>query len=74
MIQKNDRGQTFQPQDQTISFALKPETLKEIEEQGLLFHKVIARDPHANQLRVVVRDTSSGSLGSVTIPFGQLKM
>jgi VWFA-related protein len=74
LVQKNDRGKTFNGESDTISLAMKSETYQKIEKQGFVFHKVIGRAPQATQLRVIVRDVSSGTLGSVTIPFNQLKL
>ncbi|HZL57391.1 MAG TPA: hypothetical protein VFC21_09930, partial [Bryobacteraceae bacterium] len=73
-IQKNSRGQTFNGEDDTISLAMKPDTFQKIERQGVLYHKVIPKSPQATMLRVIVRDASSGTLGSVTVPFEQLKL
>jgi hypothetical protein len=74
LVQKNERGRTFHGENDTISLAMKPETYQKIQQQGFVFHKVIARAAQATQLRVVVRDQSSGTLGSVTVPFNQLKL
>jgi VWFA-related protein len=74
MVQKNDHGKNFNGETSTISLAMKPETFQRVEQTGLLFHKVVPRVPQATQLRVIVRDASSGTLGSVTIPFNQLKL
>jgi hypothetical protein len=74
LIQKNDRGRTFNGETDTINMAMKPETYQKIEQEGLVFHKVIPRSGQATMLRVIVRDASSGTLGSVTVPFNQLKL
>jgi VWFA-related protein len=74
LIQKDDRGRTFNGETDTLSLAMKPETYQKIEQEGLIFHKVIPRAGQATQLRVIVRDASSGTLGSVTVPFRQLKL
>jgi len=73
-IQKNSHGQTFNGEDDTISLAMKPDTFQKIERQGVLYHKVIPKSAQATMLRVIVRDASSGTLGSVTVPFEQLKL
>jgi VWFA-related protein len=74
LIQKNDQGKTFNGESDTVSLALKPETYAQIEKTGLLFRKIIPRIPQATQLRIIVRDESSGTLGSVTVPYSQLKL
>lgn len=74
LIQKNDKGKTFDGQDVSVTLAMKPDTYRKVEQDGLLFHKVITRSAQATQLRVIVRDASSGTLGSVTVPFRALKL
>jgi hypothetical protein len=74
LVQKNDRGKSFNGEDDTVTLAMKPGTYQQIEQQGLLFHKVIPKSAQATMLRVIVRDASSGTLGSVTVPFAQLKL
>jgi len=74
MVQKNDRGKTFNGEDSTITLAMKPDTYQKVEKEGFVFHKVIPRAAQATMLRVIVRDASSGTLGSVTVPFRQLKL
>ncbi len=74
LIQKNDHGKSYNGEDINVALAMKPDTYKKVEQDGLMFHKVISKSPQATQLRVIVRDASSGTLGSVTIPFNQLKL
>ncbi len=73
-IQKNEQGKQFSGIDDTVTLALKPESVTKLRKEGLIYHKFVARVPQATQLRVVVRDASSGTLGSVTVPFSQLKL
>ncbi len=72
-VQKNNRGQQFAPVNETIDLNLtKPTYDKLVKEQGLLFQKSVTLVPQARELRVVVRDGPSGTLGSVTVPFDQI--
>jgi hypothetical protein len=73
-IQKNEQGKQFNGIDDTVTLTLKPESVTKLRKEGLIYHKFVARVPQATQLRVVVRDASSGTLGSVTVPFSQLKL
>ncbi len=73
LVQKNGRGQQFEGVNETIDLNLtKPTYDKLAKEQGLLFSKSITLVPQARELRVVVRDVPSGTLGSVTVPFDQI--
>jgi hypothetical protein len=73
-IQKNEQGKQFNGSDDTVTLTLKPESAQKLRKEGLIYHKLVAKLPQATQLRVVVRDASSGTLGSVTVPFSQLKL
>jgi hypothetical protein len=73
IVQKNNRGQQFAAVNQTIDLNLtKPTYDKLVKEQGLLFTKAVTLVPQARELRVVVRDVPSGTMGSVTVPFNQI--
>jgi len=40
--------------------------------EGLVYKKPLNMEVKATQLRVIVRDSASGTMGSVTIPFRDL--
>jgi VWFA-related protein len=67
-VQKNDRGNQFNGKDDTITLALTKENYDKVMTEGLSYHQVVPLVPQATQLRVVVRDDASGTLGSVTVP------
>ncbi|HEV2688876.1 MAG TPA: VWA domain-containing protein [Bryobacteraceae bacterium] len=71
-VQKDDRGNQFNGETDTVELNLLPDTYDKITHQGLLYKKVINRDRRASMFRVVVRDAASGSIGSVTVPFNQI--
>jgi hypothetical protein len=56
-----------------LSIALTDENYKKVLEQGVIHRYRGARQPSAKTLRVVVRDATSGAVGSVTIPFDQVR-
>jgi len=39
-----------------------------------VFRLMVKRVPGAQELRVIVRDASSGAMGSVTVPYRDLKL
>ena len=51
----------------------KQEKYAQVSKEGLTYRQVIEKNGRATQLRIVVRDAASGSMGSVTVPFGELK-
>ncbi len=73
-IQRNEHGKQFSGEDDTVTLTLKPESAQKLQKDGLTFHKFVKKAAQATQLRIVVRDASSGTLGSVTVPFDQLKL
>lgn len=53
---------------QQVSEDLKPEGLAELKNRGLTYHNALALPPGEYQVRFVVRDDSSGRMGSVLAP------
>jgi len=56
-----------------LSIALTEDSYKTVMEQGLKHRYRGAREPGATTLRIVVRDASTASLGSVTVPLSQIQ-
>jgi hypothetical protein len=72
-VQKDDRGGQFNGVSDTMELQLKHANYEKISKDGLIYKKTIEMAPQANQLRVVVRDAASGTVGTVTIPFREIK-
>jgi VWFA-related protein len=70
IVQKNDRGNQFNGTDDKIELNLtKPQYEKMIASAGLILpDRTVPLLPQATQLRIVVRDDASGTLGSITVP------
>jgi len=51
---------------------LTPESYEKYR-QGLRYQRFVPRQTGATHLRVIVQDASTGTLGSVTVPFDQLR-
>ena len=73
-VQRDEKGHQFKSDDDTMTLALKPDTYQKIMREGLIYHRFVPRIQAATQLRIVVRDASSGSTGSVTVPFSSVKL
>jgi VWFA-related protein len=67
-VQKNDRGDQFNGTDKTISLTLPKDKYMEVMTGGLRYHDIVPLVAQATQLRIVVRDDASSTLGSITIP------
>ena len=72
-VQKDDRGGQFNGVSDTMELQLHQANYEKISKEGLIYKKTIEMAPQANQLRVVVRDAASGTVGTVTVPFREIK-
>ena len=54
----------------TVSLAVADKGMDVVLERGLSMNDLLEVTPGATQLRLVVRDTASGNMGSVTVPLG----
>jgi len=72
-VQKDDRGGQFNGTSDTMELQLQQANYEKVSREGLIYKKTIEMAPQANQLRVVVRDAASGTVGTVTIPFREIK-
>jgi VWFA-related protein len=72
IIQKNDKGQVFNGEDDTVNLNLSRENYDKLVKHGFVLRKTVTMASQATMVRVIVRDAPSGTMGSVTIPFAQL--
>jgi hypothetical protein len=70
LVQKNDRGNQFNGTDDKIELTLNKDQYAKAMQSGaiILPDRAVPLVPQASQLRIVVRDDASGTLGSVTVP------
>jgi VWFA-related protein len=73
LIQRDGQGRQYNGRDDTIEMQLKQERYDAVSKEGLIYRQVVEKNSRATQLRIVVRDAASGSMGSVTVPFAELK-
>ena len=71
-VQRGTDGKELAGELKTLNLNLVRETYDEIMKKGLGLTRTLPLAPGAAQLRVVVRDVSSGSIGSLTIPLTKL--
>jgi hypothetical protein len=66
--QRTAAGKVLNPSDQTMRLHLLPATYQQVMSAGYSFTKQIDLAPDAAEIRLIVRDTTSNELGSLTIP------
>jgi VWFA-related protein len=71
-VQKNDKGQQFNGENDTVTLNVTRENYDKLTRNGFVFRKSISMAAQAKMVRVIVRDAPSGTMGSVTVPFSQL--
>ena len=71
-VQRGTDGKELAGELKTLNLNLVRKTYDEIMKKGLGLTRTLPLAPGAAQLRVVVRDVGSGSIGSLTIPLTKL--
>jgi len=72
IVNLSPTGQNLKGFDQTRKFKLLPSTYERIEREGLEFPLRLRIPADTEQIRLVVRDSPGGAMGSVTIPLSQV--
>ncbi len=72
LIQRGADGKDVASELKTFTMHLTASTHEEIMKKGLTLTRNLPIQPGAAQLRIVVRDTETGSIGSLTIPLSKL--
>ena len=71
-MQKDAHGRRFDGVNATMVLGLTQESYEKYR-QGLRYQRFVPRQIGATHLQVIVRDASTGTMGSVTVPFDQLR-
>jgi VWFA-related protein len=58
--------------DDSLSMELRQQNYDRVQQEGLMYHRVIPGELKASELRVVVRDAATGAIGSITAPFDNI--
>jgi len=72
LVNLSPTGQNLKGFDQTRKFNLLPSTYERIQREGLEFPLRLRIPADTERIRLVVRDSPSGAMGSVTIPLSQV--
>jgi VWFA-related protein len=67
-VQQAPDGHRIDGEKQTLQYALLTDSYETALGQGLFFEEQITIEPQASRLRIVVRDASTGAVGSVSVP------
>jgi len=65
-VEKDAHGAQTYGVDDTLSMELKRENYDHVQREGLMYHRVLPTTGKASEIRVVVRDASTGAVGSIT--------
>ena len=68
--QLDTEGKVVSDVRHTVSLGVAEKGIDVVMERGLSMNDLLEVTPGATQLRLVVRDTASGNMGSVTVPLG----
>jgi VWFA-related protein len=71
-VEKDEHGAQTYGVDDTVSMELKKPNYDRLQQEGLLYHRVLPHTGKASEIRVVVRDASTGAVGSVTAPLSAI--
>jgi len=67
-VEKDAHGNETYGVDDTMSLELRKQNYDRVQQEGLNYHRVLPGTGNASEIRVVVRDASTGALGSITAP------
>ena len=65
-VERDEHGAQTYGVDDTLSLELKRENYDRVQKEGLMYHRVLPPTGKASEIRVVVRDASTGAVGSIT--------
>ena len=72
-VEMDAHGKQVYGVDDTLSMEFRQPNYERVQQEGLLYHRLIPRDLKASELRVIVRDAATGALGSITAPFNDIQ-
>jgi VWFA-related protein len=71
-IQRDNDGQQYNGLDDTISLRFTAESYQKFVKNGFVYSKMVDRSDRAKTLRIVVRDSATGAIGSLTVPLARI--
>lgn len=71
-LQRDDAGNQYNGLDDTINLKLTADNYAKFVKNGFVFNKIVNRSDRAKTIRIVVRDSASGAIGSITVPLAKI--
>ncbi len=71
-VQKDNGGNQYNGLDDTINLNLTAESYQKFVKNGFVYAKQVDRADRAKTIRIVVRDSASGAIGSITVPLAKI--
>jgi hypothetical protein len=72
LIQRDNAGNPYNGLDDTINLNLSADSYQKFIKNGFVYAKMIDRADRAKVIRIVVRDSASGAIGSITVPLANI--
>lgn len=72
LIQKDTAGNQYNGLDDTITLRLGAESYQKFVKNGFVYTKLVQRAEPARTIRIIVRDSASGAIGSITVPLAKI--
>jgi VWFA-related protein len=70
LVQRDSSGNEYEYSRQSLGLKLQEDTYRGVLQNGVAYRSRVKLNPKATSIRAIVRDPSSGNLGSLTIPVG----
>jgi VWFA-related protein len=71
-IQRDDAGNQYNGTDDTLTLRLNADSYAKFLKNGFVYNKVVDRADRAKTIRIVVRDSASGAIGSITVALAKI--
>ena len=71
-IQRDNAGNQYNGTDDTLTLRLNADSYAKFLKNGFVYNKVVDKADRAKTIRIVVRDSASGAIGSVTVALAKI--
>jgi VWFA-related protein len=71
-IQRDNAGNQYNGTDDTLTLRLNADSYAKFLKNGFVYNKVVDQADRAKTIRIVVRDSASGAIGSITVVLAKI--
>jgi VWFA-related protein len=71
-IQRDNAGNQYNGLEDTINLNLGADSYTKFLSNGFVYSKIVDRADRAKVIRIIVRDSASGAIGSITVPLAKI--